>query len=552
MPMKSLSVVQRLSFLVVVFSLILIAVGVMGMKSSSDTLDGLKAVYEDRTIALMKLTPVVRSVREVLSHLALSAQHAPDSPMRVLHDHSLDVHTQAMQEGLRFIDTQWKTYVATIHDADERKQAEQVGQLLKDFEQNGVSPALALIQKGDFSITSLGPFFVKALRLSNELREPMIHLGQIQADGAKLVYEQALARYQSTRTTLTLIIVLGVLCGSIFAWQLIRSITRPLNEMRDLITRVQQSHDFTLKIPLDARDEIGQTGHSFNDLLGNMRTSLGDMQAMISQVGSAAGELSQNSQQAARAASDASEATSSMAAAVEEITVSINHVGESSREALSLATQAGEYSRQGGEVIRRAIGEINAIAATAHGISQTIAQLGEHSQHISGVIQVIKDVADQTNLLALNAAIEAARAGESGRGFAVVADEVRKLAERTAHATGEISQTVTAIQNSTHDAVKAMEQAVVQVDNGVHLASQAGESITQIGESTAQVVQVVNAISDSILEQASASNAISSQVERVAQASEENSAVAHSSANSAQQVARLSEQMRQTAGQFHI
>ena len=547
--MKSLSVGQRLSILVVTFSVVLVLVGFMGLKTSADTLAGLKTVYEDRTVAMTQLTPVVRTVREILAQLALALQHDPHGSMVALHDHPIEQHTAAISEGLKFVDVQWKKFIATSMTPEEKTLSEQVTKLLEAYEHQGVQTALNLIMKGDFSANTLGPVFMKTVHLAAELRDPMIHLVEIQVKEAEIEYNKALVSYQQARTLSITLIVLGMLGGSLFAWLLIRSITRPLNEIRDIIVQVQQNNDFTLKVPLRGQDEIGQMAQSFNEFLATLRASIGGMLTMIGQVGSSAGELSQNSKQAA---GDASEATSSMAAAVEEMTVSINHVGESSREALTLATQAGEYSGRGGEVIRQAIGEINTIAATSHEISETIAQLGEHSQHISGVIQVIKDVADQTNLLALNAAIEAARAGESGRGFAVVADEVRKLAERTAQATGEISQTVTAIQNSTQNAVTAMGRAVAQVDHGVQLAGQAGESINQIGISTNRVVEVVSTISESILEQASASNSISTQVERVAQASEENSAVAQNSADSAHHVAELSAQMREAASRFHI
>jgi methyl-accepting chemotaxis protein len=100
--------------------------------------------------------------------------------------------------------------------------------------------------------------------------------------------------------------------------------------------------------------------------------------------------------------------------------------------------------------------------------------LGEHSQQIGEIIQVIDDIAEQTNLLALNAAIEAARAGEHGKGFAVVADEVRKLAERSSKATKEIAELITNIQKLTAGAVKAMEEGTGEVEQGVSLAVDAG------------------------------------------------------------------------------
>ena len=549
--MKFLSVAQRLQLLVILFTVVLIVVGLVGLKSNSDTLDGLQTVYEEKTVALMELAPIFRWTREVVAQLALSLQHSPDSAYASLHNHPIDEHLIVIEENLKLINERWQIFSKRQMPPEERMLVDQISKHIERFEQEAARPAYKLIKGADFGADTAGKPFIKALQIAVELSEPMTRLVQVQNADAKAEYAKAITRYENTRNFLIATLVLAVSMGCLTGFLTIRSITRPLNEIRKVVSTVQRDSDFTLLAPVEGKDEVSQTARAFNDLLSNLRTSLSTLLELIAQVGDSAKSLSDNSTQAAQAASDTSESTSSMAAAVEEITVSINHVGDSSREALTLASQSGEYSQEGGEVIRRAVAEINTIATTVREISATIAELGERSEHISGVIQVIKDVADQTNLLALNAAIEAARAGESGRGFAVVADEVRKLAERTANATGEISSTVAAIQHSSREAVRAMERAVEQVDHGVQLAGQAGDSIDKISGSTEHVVTMVNTISESILEQASASNSISSQVERVAQAAEENSAIARNSADSAARIAQLAEEMRKTASRFH-
>jgi methyl-accepting chemotaxis protein len=264
----------------------------------------------------------------------------------------------------------------------------------------------------------------------------------------------------------------------------------------------------------------------------------------------AAQSLAGSSQQVAAASRSASDSAASMAAVVEEMSVSISQVADNARDALKTASHAAELSDSGGGVIEQATSAINRIADTVRQTSGAMRTLDESATRISTVVQVIKEVADQTNLLALNAAIEAARAGESGRGFAVVADEVRKLAERTGKATNEINGMVLQIQHETRNSLDSMATAVQQVDHGVDLAGSAGEAIRNIRSSVEQVVAVVNDIGNAISEQSIASQQIAQRVEQVAQASEENNAAAEETASAARTLSQLAGGLRNTVAQF--
>ena len=361
--------------------------------------------------------------------------------------------------------------------------------------------------------------------------------------------EQAASRAKTAMVAIALVsMALLVLIGMVIVTALLRQI----DGMRQAIVAIQDSNDFTRRVDVTSRDEIGQTVEAFNQLVGKVQGSLKDILHGVNEVSGSAHTLSSAAQQVAAGSAQQSEAASSMAAAVEEVTVSITHVSDNARDAFTLSQSAGELSQEGGRIIGNAVGDMNEIATMVDQTSTAITALGEQSDQISAIVQVIKDVADQTNLLALNAAIEAARAGEQGRGFAVVADEVRKLAERTTKSTGEIAAMIGKIQGSTRDAVAGMDQVVRKVALGRDLISEAGERIGEIQHGATKVVAAVNEISSALQEQSAASQNIAKSVESVAQMTDENSAASAQTAESARNLETLAARMRDTVNQFRI
>ncbi len=286
------------------------------------------------------------------------------------------------------------------------------------------------------------------------------------------------------------------------------------------------------------------------EMVRQLRSLVQGLDQAVVQVDDAARELTRNVDASAKVASDTRDSTASMAASMEEMSVGISHIADAAKSGTRIAEASGVKSERGGEVIERAAAEIRTISDMIGDVSSRIGDLGQSSERISGVVQVIRDVADQTNLLALNAAIEAARAGETGRGFAVVADEVRKLAERTGSATGEISAMISSIQASAHNAVEAMGRAVERVGSGVGYSEEAARAIADIRDGARKSVDMAQEISNALAEQNAAGQSMAAQIERVANAADEGRHANDQAAKSARNLETLAASLREMASRF--
>ncbi len=403
-----------------------------------------------------------------------------------------------------------------------------------------------MVQRGDFARVSSERFFAMASEAIGigyqQIRETLL-------PSLDSLLNQRIAKAQrvlmlNVAVSLLALLLIGYLSAGAYF-----SVMTSVRRLREGSGRLAAG-DLTARIELDTRDELRQVAASFNEMAAAMRGLIGSIRDNSDHVADSARSLVTASGQIHVATQCQSDAASSMAAAVEQMTVGIEHIARNAGEADSLAHRSGELSRQGGEIVAAVVEEIRQIAASVSESAHTVAELGERSGQISAIVQVIGDIAAQTNLLALNAAIEAARAGEQGRGFAVVADEVRKLAERTAQSTREIGEMVAAIQQGTSGAVQGMEQGVIRVNEGVVRAQRAGEAMHGIREAANQVQGTVAEISHALREQSAASAEIAQKVSMIAQMAEENGSAVGSNHQTASRLSDLAGTLLDNVSRF--
>ncbi|WP_416886320.1 methyl-accepting chemotaxis protein [Marinospirillum sp.] len=330
--------------------------------------------------------------------------------------------------------------------------------------------------------------------------------------------------------------LLGIsIVGLSWLYWVLRSNAGRLERLKKIALEIG-SGNLVTPVPIGKRDEIGSV---FNAVM-IMRNRLFEIAFQMTQssrcLAQAAAEMHEASEATSQGAFEQSQASAGMAAALEELSASVDQIGDNASQAHETSLHAGQVAHQGAEAVYTSSQDIRHVAEAVKGSAKRLHELEALSKKIGQIVSTIRDIADQTNLLALNAAIEAARAGEHGRGFAVVADEVRNLAERTAVSTVEIADMVTQIQQQTDAAATEMQRSVDQVEVGVDQARAAGDSVAAIEQSTKNVVQATEAIQQVLQEQALAAREVAQSVENIAGLAETNAAQAEQALVASQQV----------------
>ena len=355
------------------------------------------------------------------------------------------------------------------------------------------------------------------------------------------------------RTGMMWTVPLVIAGAGIFIFLLNRLLARPLNNLIAMVKDVATGDgDLTTRLNLSRSDEIGQLGHWFDLFMGNLHGIMGEVRGATQSVASASAEIAASAEQMAAGLTSQERQSHQVSAGVEEMSQSVAEVARKSADAAAAAGESQRNATQGGDIVRGTVEEMQGIATDVRGSAESVTSLGRKGEQIGQIIGVINDIADQTNLLALNAAIAAARAGEHGRGFAVVADEVRKLAERTQQATEEVATSIREIQAETGSAVQKIEAGSERVGKGVELATEAGNSLGEILNSSRNLETRVQGIAAAAEEQSAASEEIARAVEQISSVTRETSQGASQAAQAATDLSEQADLLQNLVGRFKL
>jgi methyl-accepting chemotaxis protein len=326
----------------------------------------------------------------------------------------------------------------------------------------------------------------KIAELHQEIKNVEIHEDEIKLSIIELLDDiQALTlaaakkAEQDEKSGINLISYLfigAVIVGALFPIVISRSITTPLNLLKERLNEVNQG-DGDLNVILDdkGRDETAEVAKAFNQFLATLKYTIQDTNKQASELGESSDLATEIMQTTLANIESQQMETEMVSTAVQEMSSTTADVASNALSASAVTENVREKVMQGKTGAGETQDIIQRLAQEIEEAAEVIESLVSETNNIGSVLNSIQGIAEQTNLLALNAAIEAARAGESGRGFAVVADEVRTLAQRTQTSTVDIQSLVERLQNEARNAVNSMKKGT---DSAEQCLEKSGETST--------------------------------------------------------------------------
>jgi methyl-accepting chemotaxis protein len=494
----------RLCAVIGFLCLLSIGIGLLGLNGMSRANQGLKMVYEDRTVALEQISRIDRLLVQNQLALAEALQDSMAATIRI--------KSELVEKNTAEINKTWERYMASALSEEERQLALKFAAERTRIEKESLFPAFAAMNDGKLADASHLQEQLQAAIPA--VRKSVDALRKVQVDEALKKYELSNDSYLSLRHTMVMAIALGVLMAALAGLFLVRQLYRELGgepEYAAQIVRRIAAGDLTVAVTTRQGDRRSLL-FAMQAMQQNLTQTVTEIKHTTDTIAMASSHIAAGNQDLSLRTEQQASSLEETASSMEELTSTVKQNADNARQANQLAVSASEVALKGGQVVAQVV--------------DTMGSINTSSKKIVDIIGVIDGIAFQTNILALNAAVEAARAGEQGRGFAVVATEVRSLAQRSAAAAKEIKVLI--------------DDSVNQVDAGSALVARAGNTMEEVVVSIHRVTDIMGEITAASQEQTAG-------IEQINQAITEMDGVTQQNAALVEQAAAAAESMQDQA-----
>jgi len=512
--LNNLKISTRLTILIGILSALLIAIGSVGMYGVAQSNAALRSVYEDRLVPTGHISEIQKLL--LRNRLAIAVSLVTPTP------ETIGPATAEVEANIAAITKRWESFMSSGLRPEEVVMARAFAENRGKFVQQGLLPAIAALRRND--IPEANRVVVDAIRpLYVPVNEGIESLMQYQLTVAENDYREAVERYNTIRAASIGAIVLGVLFASLFGAALVRGIAGALNQAVHISNAVAKG-DLSQTIDTSGKDEVTQLLKALAAMQSNLSRVVSSVRTGSESVASASAQIASGNHDLSARTEQQASSLEETAAAMEELNATVKKNADAATQANQVALLASSTAVQGGEVVAQVV--------------DTMRGINESSKKISDIISVIDGIAFQTNILALNAAVEAARAGEQGRGFAVVAGEVRSLAGRSAEASKEIKNLISA--------------SVLRVEQGTALVDQAGVTMGEVVNGIRRVTDLMGEISNASLEQSQGVSQVGEAVSQMDQVTQQNAALVEEMAAAASSLKSQAHELVDTVSIFKL
>jgi methyl-accepting chemotaxis protein len=546
---KVLKNVKMTSLLVLMLVLTVVSFGYIAISALNNMTafrSDMKDLYKNNMLQSLELKHLETEfyiVRLQMSNLLLSEQYNEDAAKTV------ETHTSAI---VSVLDTYRKYHMS----ANERALFDEVDKNYRLY----LEQADRYIDKLKSKVAIDQEERQKLPGYANAAQENIDKLVALQAETAKKVIDQTEGTYRKAKSRF-----IGFALGAGILYILLmivltRLMRRSMAQINHVLSRLSE-YDFTVGLETEGKNEFVQMNKSLAAVIGNMKKALAEVKgnsheitaqsqglaAVSEEMSASYQELATTMQHVAEGATSQAEDLSHIADALSQLTSSIEHVYHELQSVKDETEEAEHKAHIGKEEMDRLVKSIDEIKQAFEIVVGKVEMLTHSVKEISGITDIISDIANQTNLLALNAAIEAARAGETGRGFAVVADEVRKLAEQSRRNADQILTVVESIHKDTDEVIrtsKTVEASVMEQTKSVENTVRSFGDILASIENIAPLMKKTYSAMDEIVK---SKDIVMERVEQVSAVTQENSATTEEVAASTEQLTASSQEVASSA-----